>query len=326
MGTILIAYHLFPDIEVERAILKQVNAEVIWIDGFDSEHDRALVRNTDALMVALEKVSAELIESMERCRIVCRVGTGIDTIDIAAATQRNIWVTNVPDYSVDEVSSHAIAFLMMHARRLVPLLKVTQEGTWNGNSVRPIARLKGQTLGLVGLGRIGRAVAAKAQGLGLNVIAYDPYLADSTNSIDGVQLTDFETLLRSADFISLHVPLMEGTTAIINAKALALMKPTAFLINTARGPLIDEDALLLAIREQRIAGAALDVLATEPPASDHPLLHQERVFVTPHMGWYSEAANIDVRVRGAEDVVRVMRGEKPRTPVNQVASPPTVSL
>lgn len=317
MATVLIAYHVFPDINIEQAILQEIDAEVIWVNGFDGEQERQLLRRTDAIMVALERVSSELIASMERCRIVCRVGTGMDAIDIDAATRRNIWVTNVPDYSVDEVSSHAIAFLLAHARRLVPLLKSTREGIWKSDSIKPVMRLRGQTLGVVGLGRIGRAVAAKARGLGLEVIAYDPYLTDGA-AVEGVRLTDRETLLRSSDFISLHVPLTETSRAIIDAEALAKMKPTAFLINTARGPLIDEDAVLQAVRAMRIAGVALDVLVTEPPSPDSPLLHEERVLVTPHVGWYSEEANIDVRMRAAEDVVRVLRGEKPRTPVNQI--------
>ena len=269
-------------------------------------------------MVTIEPVTAELIGQMARCRIISRVGTGLDAIDVAAATERRILVTNVPDYSVDEVSSHAVALLLSYARRLPDLLSATRQGIWDGAVVRPFQRLHGQTLGLLGFGRIARAVAVKAQGLGLRVLAHDPYVSPAAMEAAGVRRVGWETLLGSSDFVSLHVPLTDSTRQVVNAPALARMRPTALLINTARGGLVDEAALLAALNSGQIAAAALDVLAEEPPAPDHPLLRHPRALVTPHVGWYSEDANQDVRVRAAEEVVRVFRDEPPRCPVNQV--------
>lgn len=318
MFTVVIAYNEFPDTRVESDILKAIEATVLHVRGLETPEQWEAARQADALMVSTQKVTAHLLASMTRCRIVSRVGTGLDAIDIPAATQHGIWVTNVPDYSVDEVSTHAITLLLAHARRLPLALEATRRGVWDSKLVRPFPRLKGQTLGVLGFGRIARATAAKGRGLGLEVIAYDPYVPPQTMAADGVRAVDAETLWRESDFISLHTPLTDGTRQIVDAPALALMKPTVFLINTARGPLIDEEALVQAVRSGQIAGAALDVLVSEPPPPDHPLLHEDRILITPHYAWYSESATHDVRARGAEEIVRVFRRERPRCPVNNI--------
>jgi D-3-phosphoglycerate dehydrogenase len=318
MPTVVIAHRVFDDMAIEAEILSAIDATIVWTGNLSTPEALEAARESDALMVALEVVSADLLASMKRCRIVSRLGIGIDNIDVAAATEHGIWVANVPDYSVDEVSSHAIACLLAHARRLPQMIDMTRRGTWARDPVRPIRRIKGQVLGLLGLGRIGRAVAVKARGLGLDVKAYDPYVAPETMEAAGVGPTDWESLLRTSDYISLHASLTDETRRIVDARALSLMKPTAFLINTGRGALIDEEALLGAIRAGQIAGAALDVLTVEPPPPDHPLLREERVWITPHLACYSDEADLDVRVRAAEEVVRVLRGEKPRSPVNQI--------
>ena len=316
--TVVIAYPGFGDIRIEEDMLSAIDANVSHVANLDTPSSREVAAQADALMVTLQPVPAELIATMERCRIISRVGTGLDAIDIDAATKHGIWVTYVPDYAVDEVSTHAIASLLAHARGFPRLLESTRRGEWGNKVVAPIRRLQGQTLGLLGFGRIGRAVGSKARGLGLEVVVHDPYLDSLPPESSDAQLVDWETLLRTSDYISLHVPLTEGTRHIINSKSLSSMKPTAFLINTARGALIDEDALLEAVRSGQIAGAALDVLSAEPPPVDHPLLHEERVWITPHSAWYSEESMEDMRTRGAEEVVRVLQGQKPRSPVNQI--------
>ena len=315
--TVIIAYK-FGDIQAEEEVLQAINATVLRVENLDTPDVLKRVTQADALMVALQRVSAELIATMERCRIISRIGTGFDTIDIDAATQHGIWVTNVPDYAVDEVSTHAIALLLAHARSLPFLIESTRKGGWDHKTVVPIRRLQGQTLGLIGFGRIGKMVAMKARGLGLEVIVYDPYLAPESFESADTQIVDWETLLGTSDFISLHIPLTEATHYIINARAFSLMKSTAVLINTARGGLVDENALLQAVRADQIAGAALDVLSVEPPPLEHPLLTEDRVLITPHSAWYSEESMLDMCMRGAEEVVRAMRGEKPRCPVNQI--------
>lgn len=316
--TVVTAYGSPADAQIERDLLQAVDANLVHVTNLDSPEARALIRTADALMVTTHRVSAELIGSMERCRLISRAGTGLDAIDIPAATARGVWVAYVPDYSVDEVSSHAVGLLLAHARGIPWLVEATRNGIWGNGPVVPRRRLRGQTLGLLGFGRIGQAVAAKARGLGVELIVHDPFLNAQAIADAGARPVDRETLLRESDYLSLHAPLSEANRRFLDAAAFALMKPTAFVINTARGGLIDEEALLHAVQSGQIAGAALDVLTVEPPVPDHPLLHEPRVLITPHTGWYSEDANHDVRVRAAEEVVRVLSGERPRCPVNQV--------
>lgn len=316
--TVAIAYPGFGDIEIEREILSAINAKIEHVGNLDSKQAFEAARRCDALMVTIQSVTASLIQNMERCRLISRVGTGLDAIDISMATECGIWVTYAPDYSIDEVSTHAIALVLAQARGLSGFFRATRQGNWDGEAGGMLHRLSDQTLGVIGCGRIGQATAAKGRGLGLDVIAYDPYVDKASMEALGVQVVDFETLLRSSDYISLHSPLTEETRRLVNAESLALMKPTAYLVNAARGGLVDENALLAAVQSGQIAGAALDVLAVEPVEADHPFLLEERILLTPHAGWYSEESKVDVRVQGAEEVVRVLRGERPRAPVNQL--------
>lgn len=320
MTTVVIAHESFPDSKLEAEALEAIDAAVITTGNLQEAQAREIARNADALMVTIQQVDGDLIRSLDKCKIIARVGTGLDAIDIPAATARGIWVTNVSDYSIDEVSTHAIALLLHHARRLPQMLASVRSGNWYDPArIEPAPRLKGQTLGIIGYGRIGRAVAVKARGLGLQVIAYDPYIHLGEDAQSVAKLVDLDNLLARADFVSLHTPLTASSRQIIKAETLKKMRKTAYLINTARGELVDEAALLTAVREGGIAGAALDVLTIEPPPPDYPLLHEERILVTPHGAWYSEAAKLDVRQKAIEDVVRVLTGQTPRSPVNQPA-------
>lgn len=317
--TVVIAHSAFgDDLAVERAVLRPLDAHIIHTGNLTEPDAITAVKEADALMVTLERVTAPIINSMDRCRVISRAGTGLDTIDIPTATARGIWVAYVPDYSIDEVSTHAIALLLAQARGLTPLFQSTRNGQWDPMRSGPIHRLRTQTLGIIGFGRIGQATAAKGRGLGLRVIAFDPIVDREAMAQLGVEAVDLETMAREADYISLHTPLTDRTRHLINAQFLSQMKPTAYLINAARGPLIDETALLHAVRKGQIAGAALDVLAVEPPAADNPLLQEERILITPHSAWYSEEAKIEMRTRAAEEVVRVLQGQPPRAPANQV--------
>jgi D-3-phosphoglycerate dehydrogenase len=315
---VVIAYARAGEAPVEEGILGAAGAEVVATGELESADARAAAREADALMVGLNPVSAELLDEVTRCKIVARVGTGVDAIDIPAATARGIWVTNVPDYSIDEVSTHAMSLVLAQARMLFPHRVAGREGRWRYRAETPIRRFAGQTLGVLGMGRIGSASARKGLGLGLNVIACDPYLPDERFRAVGVRKVDFETLMRESDFLTLHVPLTDETRRIIDTRALAWMKPTAYLVNTARGEVVDVDALVAAVRAGTIAGAGIDVLPEEPPPPDHPILHDERIIVTPHIGWASTEAGHDSKVRGTEDVVRVLRGERPKYPLNEI--------
>ncbi|MBA3946578.1 MAG: C-terminal binding protein [Herpetosiphonaceae bacterium] len=317
---VVIAYEGFGNFAVEREILQALDANIVQSGNVDTPQALAAARQADAIIVTVQKISANLIASLERCRVISRAGTGLDAIDIPAATAQGIWVAYVPDYSVDEVSSHAVGLLLAHARGIPWLVESTRSGSWSHQVIAPRRRLSGQTLGLLGFGRIGQVVAAKARGLGLEIIVHDPYLADQFITDNGARPVDRETLLRDSDYLSLHVPLTDANRRFLDAQALALMKRTAFVINTARGGLIDEEALLRAVQSGQLAGAGLDVLTVEPPPPDHPLLHEPRIIITPHTGWYSEDANHDVRVRACEEVVRVLRGERPRYPVNEIVA------
>ena len=319
MPIVVIAYEGFGDIQIETDTLREGGVDVVHTRTLATQEAEASAIDADALMVTIQSVSGDLIRRMTRCKIISRVGTGLDAIDIPAATECGIWVTNVPDYSIDEVSTHAISLILAYARRLPTLFEMVRQTGWYSAAMdRPTQRLTTQTLGVVGFGRIGRTTAAKGKGLGLRVLIYDPFVPAEVIEKAGYVSADLATLLAQADYISLHSPLTPETQQLINADTLAQMKPSAFLVNTSRGRLIDEGALLAAVQGGQIAGAALDVLTVEPPAADHPFLKEPRIWLTPHNAWYSEQAKDDVRRKGAEEVVRVLRGERPANPVNQV--------
>jgi D-3-phosphoglycerate dehydrogenase len=315
---VAISYAPEPALALERSILADAGFEIIPCGSLATNHGIAAAATADAIMVGADRVDGMVLDQLPRCRIIARVGTGFDAIDIPAATSRGIWVTNVPDYAVDEVSAHAISLALALTRSVVHHRDLIRSGQWAYRPLTPIRRLAGQTLGILGLGRIGSASARKGLGLGMTVIACDPYIPDERFTALGVRRVDFPTLLRESDILTLHVPLTSETRQIIDASALALMKPTAYLINTARGAVVDIDALVEAVRAGRLAGAGLDVLPWEPPPPDHPVLHDERIVVTPHIAWASEEAAYESRLRACQDVIRVLRGERPVYALNDV--------
>jgi D-3-phosphoglycerate dehydrogenase / 2-oxoglutarate reductase len=227
-------------------------------------------------------------------------------------------VTNCPGYCTDEVSTHTIALLLSQARRLPQVRQMVRANEWDPRPVRPIRHPRTQTLGIIGWGRIGRAVSAKAMALGFKVMANDPYVGPKQMLDAGVQPADKETLLREADYVSLHTPLTDETKHMMDEHLLAHMQPSAYLINTARGLLIDEVALLEAVQSRRLAGAALDVLSSEPPQADHPFLQDDRFFITPHSAWCSEESDAAVWEWAAGNVAYALRNERPPHAVNQI--------
>jgi D-3-phosphoglycerate dehydrogenase len=259
-----------------------------------------------------------MMATLNRCRIIACASTGYDYVDHASAGKRGIWVTNCPGYCTDEVATHTIALLLSQARRLPQIHQLVRANEWDPRPARPIHHPRNQTLGVIGWGRIGRAVSAKAMALGFKVIANDPYV-DPKQMLDaGVKHTDKETLMRESDYVSLHTPLTEETHQMIDAHLLSLMRPSAYLINTARGLLIDEAALLEVVQTERIAGAALDVLSAEPPSPDHPFLHDDRFFLTPHSAWCSEESDAAVWEWAAGNIAYALRNERPPHAVNQI--------
>jgi len=322
MTTVVIAYGQRAQTELETGLLEGMGYQVRHLSGLSGLSDLDSLGDADALMVTVQEVTEAVLAAMPACKIVARVGTGLDSIDLDEAARRGIQVTYVADYSVDEVSTHAIALLLAWARRIPQYLDLVRDGKWNSVGAGTIRRLSEQTLGVAGFGRIGQAAARKGRGLGLRVLVCDPYQSAEAIQAAGCEPASWDRLLAESDFITLHLPLTPDSERLIGAAALRAMKPTAVLINTARGGLVDEAALAAAIDAGEIAGAALDVLATEPPSADSPLLKDSRVLITPHGAWYSAEAQHDVVVRACEDVQRVLAGQPPRSPANKpVASP-----
>jgi D-3-phosphoglycerate dehydrogenase len=237
----------------------------------------------------------------------------VDNIDVEAATEYGIIVANVPDYCVDEVSTHTMALILACARGIILLDRKRREKKWDFILAKPLFRTKGKNLGLFGLGRISRMVAQKALGFGFKIIAFDPYVSKVD---DGIELVGFSKLLSDSDFISLHTPLMNETRHAFGENELKNMKKTAYLINTARGPIIDEKALYIALKEKWIAGAALDVMEKEPPDWENSLLKLENLIITPHISFYSEESYVELKTKAAKAVLFVMKGELPPTFVN----------
>jgi D-3-phosphoglycerate dehydrogenase len=310
----------YPDVEQQRVVLEAAGADLIWENLRTEDALIAGLAGAEVLLTQYAPLTARVIDSLDRCRGIVRYGVGYETVDLAAAARRGIYVCNVPDYGTDEVSDHAITLLLTIARKIVPLAQGVQQGVWSLEHIKPVGRLRGRTLGIVGLGRIGSLTAAKAQPFGLNVIAHDPVLSPEAFAQCGVRPVDLETLLRESDYVSIHAPLSAETHHLISDRTLALMKPTAFLVNTARGGLVDAAALGRALRAGQLAGAAIDVTETEPIPRDSPLLGLDNCIVTPHAAWYSEEASAALQRLAAEEAVRLLRGEPPRCPVNRPVS------
>ena len=313
---ILITDIAWPDLAIEKEVLAAVGGEVMVAGGGSADEIIALAPQADAILTCWKDVPAEALDIAPNCRVVSRYGIGLDNIPIGRATELGMLVTNVPDFCLEEVSDHVMALLLATARQLFPLARTAERSDWTRETPRPIPRVKGQTLGLIGFGNIARALVPKALGFGLRVMAYTPRLRPE-DAPQGVEVTnELATLLAASDYVSIHSPLTEETAHLINDAALAQMKPNALLINTSRGGVIDEGALVRALKEGRIAGAALDVTDPEPPPGDNPLLSLENVIVTPHAAFYSVAATAELARKAAENVVTVLRGEVPKTLVN----------
>jgi len=317
---ILLTDYAWPDLSIEREILTGVDAELVVAEK--GKQDAAALaqlaksKNVDAIMTNWAKVPKEVIAASPKCRIVCRLGIGLDNIDVAHCTSQKIPVTNVPDYCLIEVAEHALALVLSLSRKVAFYHHETKEGRYQLQSGPKLRRIEGQTLGIVGLGNIGRKLAEKALGIGLKVIATS---RSRKNPMAGVDFVTLDELLTRSDYVSLHTPLTAETKKSISAEQLAQMKPSAYLINTARGGLIDHDALLAALNAGKLAGAALDVQDPEPPDLSQPIFRHERVFVTPHAAFVSEESLANLRSRVAKQVVARLTGKTPENVVNGVS-------
>ena len=263
------------------------------------------------------------MEALPKCKVIVRYGVGFDTIDVNAATDNDILVVNVPDFCWEEVSNHAITLLLACAKKLALLNDLTRQGLWaeSKRAQAPMESIYGQTLGIIGCGNIGRMTAGKAQCFGLKILGYDPYVDKSLAKESGITLVSLPELLKESDFVSVHTPLNEETWHLIGEKEFKLMKPTAYFINTSRGSVVDEPALIKALQEKWIAGAALDVFEKEPVDSDNPLLKMDNVVVTPHSASYSDVAFKRLRTSVGQEAARVLSGRWPKNVVNKTVKP-----
>lgn len=310
---VLITDRAWPDCRVEREILGAIGAEVIEAPNGGEATLTELARDADAIGTCWANVTEAVIRAAPRCRIVSRLGIGLDNISVATATELCIPVTNVPDYCVSEVSDHALALILACGRNIAFFHLRTKAGEYRLAAARPVKRLAGATLGIVGFGHTGQALAPKARAIGLRIVVYS---RSSDDRGTGCAMRTLDELLTESDFVSLHLPLTETTHGLLGARQFERMKPSAYVVNTSRGGLIDHAALWQAISSGQIAGAALDVFDPEPPDLSQPLFRDERVIVTPHSAFLSEESLRELRARAAHQIAQALQGVRPENVVN----------
>jgi D-3-phosphoglycerate dehydrogenase len=307
---------VFPSLDPAKAALARLNPTYRMSKSVNAEDIIAVVKDADAILVTYAKLTRDVLMQLTRCRAIGRFGLGVDNIDLPTAKEKGIAVNYVPDYCIREVSDHAMALLLALIRKIPLSNKLVQSGRWEMPAVVPIRRIEGTVLGLIGFGHIPRLVAPKAQAFGMKVIAHDPFAKPDAFKAAAVESVDLDTLLKTSDYVSVHAPLLQQTRGMLNAAAFGEMKKGAYIVNTARGPLIDEPALVAALDSGQVGGAGLDVVATEPLAKDSPLLGRDNVIVSPHTAFYSIEALNELQTKCATDVARVLSGEKAVYPIS----------
>jgi D-3-phosphoglycerate dehydrogenase / 2-oxoglutarate reductase len=316
---IVITDHRFPHVEQERRAVEAEGWQLVEGQETREEAVAGLCRDADAVLSVRAPLSKRVIDEMSRCRVIVRYGIGVETVDLKAASDQGIMVANVPDYCVDEVSDHALTLLLMLNRQTIAATHLAGESVWSTAKMPLLHRLRGQICGLFGAGKIGSVLAAKAGALGIRVVVYDPYLDDEKAKLLGMEKVDFGDLLENSDYISLHAPLTPETNHVFGQSAFSRMKKTAFIVNTARGALIDEVTLLAAIDGGQIAGAGLDVLESETAVTPirSALVQHSKIIVTAHTGWLSEEARATLQAKAIAQVIACLKGEKPYGLINR---------
>jgi len=311
----------YKNYDEEKKVLNEIDAELVVADCKTKEEVLEVCMDADGILCNLAPMPAEVIEKLNKCKIISRYGVGYDNVDAKACTKKGIYLSNVPDYCAEEVSDQALALLMCCARKVARRDAQVRKGMWNIGSSDPIYRIAGKTFAFMGFGMIGKCLYRKIKGLNFSkIMIFDPYLDENTIKSFGAEKVDFETALKEADFISIHMPLNEKTRSIINKEALSLLKKTAIIINTSRGPLIDEEALIGTLKEGRINCAGLDVHNKEPLDRDNPLMSLENCVLTDHVGWYSEESMDELKRKAAENVRDVLLCREPKYKVNDIKS------
>ncbi|MEC9257848.1 MAG: C-terminal binding protein [Candidatus Poribacteria bacterium] len=313
---ILITDYAWATLEPEREVLSAIGAELIVAETGTEIEFLKYAPDVDGILTNWAKVTTDVVKAAEKCQVIGRYGIGLDNIDVVTATSLGMVVFNVPTYCLEEVSDHAMALVLAMARKVPRLNNEVKNRSWDRNVGPQMYRIRGQKLGIIGFGKIGQLIVPKAKGFGMEVLAYSPSLTDTVAKVYGVKNVDFEELLTESDFITIHCPLVPETSNLINADALSKMKSTAYLINTARGGVVDHNALFHALQENWIAGAGLDVLPDEPPAADFALLDLDNVIITPHAAFWSDESINDLQISAARGVLEVLTGKIPDAIVN----------
>lgn len=313
---VLVTDYTWPSTEPEAKILAEVGASLLIAENGSEQELVKLAPQADAILTCFAHVTPKVVQAGKKLQVIGRYGIGVDNIAVDEATKLGIPVTNVPAYCLDEVSEHALAFMFALARHVCSYDSAVRGGNWELKTGMPMFRMSGRTLGIMGFGKIGQTLAAKARGLGFKLIAYDPFLPAHVFGQHQTESVTLDELFSRSDFISVHMPLTADTRHMVNQDLLRKMKPTAFIVNTSRGGVIDQSALLLALQEGWIAGAGLDVFEPERLPPDHPLLHAPNLLATPHVAFYSEESVVELEIKAAENVAAILSGRRPGPVIN----------
>jgi D-3-phosphoglycerate dehydrogenase len=302
--------------ESMQQILNAVDAELKLAPCTTATEVISQASEADVIITTKADFSKPVIKRLNRCRFILRCGIGMDNFDIPAATAKGILIANLPEWYVEDLANHIMAFILDSSRKITLIDRLVRNGEYSLDKIKPVRQLKNRVLGFVGFGKNARSLLPKLNAFNFRLLVYDPYASNLPQDVEGV---DLKALLSQSDFVVVSCPLTEETRGIIGDDEFKLMKPEAYLINSARGAIVDEDALIRALRQKRIAGVATDVLANEPVTSREPLLEFDNVIITPHIAWYSEESIEEARIRAAENVVRFVKGDLPSHPINPEA-------
>lgn len=313
---VYVADYEYETLENERNEISKLDADFIPIQCKTEDDVISKAKDADALFVQYAPITDKVFENLKNLKVIVRYGVGVDCVDLDSATKHNVYVCNVPDYSVDEVSTHAVTLILASLRKIQILSSSVKKDIWDYKVSMPIHRGNTLTLGIAGFGRIPREVARKAKAFGFNIIAYDPFVKEKVITEYGASKVELAAFIKDSDIITIHIPLVKDTYHLFNKETFLNMKKGSYIINTSRGQLIDEQALIYALDNGIIAGAALDVCEKEPIEQDSKLKEYDSVVLTPHVAWYSEESQVDLQKKAAEEVVRVLSGKKPLNSVN----------
>lgn len=310
---VLVTDYEFEPLNFEEKVFEESGLDIEFIKAQCKTEDEviAAAKDVDAILNQYAPLSARVLRELPNLKVISRYGVGVDTIDLDAAKELGITVCNVPDYGVEEVSNHAVALLMAWTRKIVELNNAVKAGIWDFSIGTPIYRFQDRVFAVLGFGKIPRRVIEKVAPLGLKLIGYDPFVSAEEMAKYGVEKVELEEALQQADILSIHVPLIESTRHLINKQSLATMKDGVFIMNTARGPIVQTEALIEGLQSGKIAGAALDVVEEEPLTKGHELLAFDNVYITPHSAFYSEEAVVELRSKAAKNIVEKLAGQKP---------------